>query len=160
MDTYVYTLLDSWLNQVSTFATEISHTDTEYQISHWTELLHRYQGFKKEVLSATVNRGADMESVEVALFIGSLSRRYVEQMLQVKEGFEQLQHTRDIPQPAPQEAENQAPSEGAEKGEAAAATTEAEEPEPEAGADRTPPEEANLADAVADTAQAEDDKPS
>ena len=90
MDPRVLALLDDWLMRVSQFAREIVHTDSTYQATHWSELLGMYQQFKKEVLASAISNGVDMDSVEVALLLGSLSRRYVEQMLQVKESFELL----------------------------------------------------------------------
>lgn len=90
MDSHVFELLNSWLKSVTAFAGDITHTDTEYQATHWSELLAVYMVFKQDVLSAVVSRGVDVDSVETALFIGSLSRRYIEQLLQVKQGYSLL----------------------------------------------------------------------
>jgi phosphate:Na+ symporter len=95
MDSHVYELLNTWLQEMTIFASDIAHTDKSYRSDHWPEVLASYQLFKQEVLSATINRGIDMDSVETALFIGSLSRRYVEQLIQVSESYDLLSHPND-----------------------------------------------------------------
>lgn len=93
-------LLQTWLDRVLQFARDLGHMDQSLQGQHWAELLGNYQQFKNAVLAAGVHRHADINSVEEVLFIGSLSKRYLDQLLQTSQPLQKLVHqeTRSNPE--------------------------------------------------------------
>lgn len=86
----VISLLSVWLKHASQFAADICHTDSDYQHQHWPEMIEQYQQLKKRLLAAAIEKPAALASVDAALQIASLSRRYIEQLLQTHEPFQTL----------------------------------------------------------------------
>ena len=80
----------AWVRKLSDFAREMPALDNAERETRWQGLLEDYRQFKQSVLSFGVSRQADPDSVEVALLVGSLGRRYIEQLLQAIPGLEQL----------------------------------------------------------------------
>lgn len=94
-------LLREWLAKAAAFARDTVHSDRTYHDSHWQELQSAYAQLKNAVLAAGVHRQADITSVEVTLFIASLSKRYIDQLLQVANPLEKLMQPQDQAEIAP-----------------------------------------------------------
>lgn len=82
-------LLD-WLKEASAFAKNMCHGDAVWRETHKPEMLNAYKQFKNNILTTGVQRLASTESVETALLIASLARRYLEQMLQAMEPLDKF----------------------------------------------------------------------
>lgn len=80
-------MLNEWLIAVNEFNELVYHSDEELQEKYMSELKERYHYLKKRLLEATVAEKINIQTVDSALQIASLSRRYVEQLIQAGDAF-------------------------------------------------------------------------
>lgn len=86
----IHQQLNAWLVAVNEFNQLVHHGDKQLQQKYMSELMARYQQVKKRLLEAAVAEQIDIQAVDAALQIASLSRRFFEQIIQAEEALHSL----------------------------------------------------------------------
>ncbi len=84
-NTEIVSKISVWLKGISKFSKNLPHMDKSYQKETWEKQLVNYRKLKRELLQAVIMDKLQMQSVDAALQIASLSRRYIEQLLQAND---------------------------------------------------------------------------
>ncbi len=92
-NTEIVSKISLWLKDISKFSKNLPHTDKTYQKETWENKLIEYRKLKRELLQAVVVDKLQIQSVDAALQIASLSRRYIEQLLQASDLLRDLPGT-------------------------------------------------------------------
>lgn len=82
-----------WLKKLSKFSQSLPHSDEELREEDWRGLLIEYRKVKRDLLRAVITDNLKIQSVDTALQITSLSRRYMEQLLQAIKIYETLEQS-------------------------------------------------------------------
>ncbi len=84
--------LYNWFDIVNTFNHLIHHSDSTLQHEQLAQLAENYKETKRQLLSAVVGERLNIDTVDTALQIASLSRRFIEQILQSNDAYYSLSH--------------------------------------------------------------------
>lgn len=79
-----------WLTTINEFNHGVIHSDTAPQRQRLSDILDEYRTLKTHLLGAAVDERIDVETVDAALQVASLSRRFIEQMVQANEAYQAL----------------------------------------------------------------------
>jgi len=79
-----------WLTTVNEFNRGLVHSNTALQRERLTDIINNYRIVKTHLLAAAVDERIDVETVDAALQVASLSRRFIEQMVQANDAYEAL----------------------------------------------------------------------
>ncbi len=79
-----------WLTTVNEFNRGLVHSDTALQRERLTDIIDHYRIVKTQLLAAAVEERIDVETVDAALQVASLSRRFIEQMVQANDALQAL----------------------------------------------------------------------